>query len=88
MALRDPGATAVRSRMQWITAEDSNWSADKAAEAWVIPDGSEQVVVYTLEGAPGWRPGETLTGLQFEFTTSPYPGQLLAVRELRAAVTR
>lgn len=83
MSIEDPGVEFVRARVFWLTVENGNWSPDRIAEAFVQSDGEERVVVFELDRRAAWNPAETLTALQFEFTTTPHPGQRVRVREIR-----
>jgi hypothetical protein len=87
MRLSDPGVDFARCRVQWLTTSMSSWEPTRTAEASIRTDGKWQVVTLDLEAIPSWNFQETLTALQFEFTTTPHPGQRVRVSEIRLEPT-
>jgi len=83
MAIKDPGVDYTLARVYWLTSKDASWNPEHTAEAFVRPDGTRKVVTFDLSARPAWNPGETLTALQFEPTTSPWPGERVRLYEIR-----
>ncbi|MCC6547354.1 hypothetical protein IT570_09320 [Candidatus Sumerlaeota bacterium] len=83
MAIEDKGVDFAFARLFWINAEDTAWLPQKSVETPIKPDGKFRIVTFDLTQNPNWLLEKHVTGLQFEFTTTPYPGQKVLVDEIR-----
>jgi hypothetical protein len=67
------GVDYAIARLYWLADGDAGWSPAKSVESYIQPDGTMRIVTFDLAASPAWNPAETVTGLQFEFTTTPPP---------------
>lgn len=88
MAVFDEDVTYGIARVQWLTEGDDGWSPEKAVESFVRTDGRTRIVSFDLKGNPNWRGDDVVTGLQFEFLTTPFPGLRITVDEIRLEPAR
>ncbi len=88
MSVDDRGVDYAIARLYWLADGDAGWSPAKSVESYIQPDGTMRIVTFDLAASPAWNPAETVTGLQFEFTTTPHPGERVRVEEIRIAPLR
>jgi uncharacterized membrane protein len=83
MQLDDPGVDYTQAQLTWLAEGDSGWQTTRGVKAWIRTDGEPQVVCFDLRDSAQYDAATTATALQFEFTLTPHPGQLVQVYEIR-----